>query len=308
MRRPTPRCAGSAPSESHRRTASPLPGSCGSTTTIPTRRTSRRATWPSASRGRPTTARSRSWTASSAPAARARRAETRPARTLVLVTADHGESLGEHGEGTHGIFVYDATLRVPWVMAGPGIPAGRVSATVARSIDVLPTLADYRRASAAHRYRGALAAARGRRARDGRRAGLRRVALLRARARMGAAARLAGVGLQVHQGAAAGAVRPGEGRLGDDESRCGAAGARRGFGRQARSALRRPTPAAAAAPAVDPEAAERLRALGYASGGRAGTSRRCRPARSEGRRFGSCRGSIAGCPRRERSPSSPSAS
>jgi arylsulfatase A-like enzyme/tetratricopeptide (TPR) repeat protein len=65
------------------------------------------------------------------------------AGTIVLVTADHGESLGEHGEGTHGIFVYDATLRVPWVMAGSQIPAGRVSPTVARSIDVLPTLADY---------------------------------------------------------------------------------------------------------------------------------------------------------------------
>ena len=63
-------------------------------------------------------------------------------RTVVLVTADHGESLGEHGEGTHGIFIYDATIRVPWVMAGPLIPAGRVSKTVARSIDVLPTLAD----------------------------------------------------------------------------------------------------------------------------------------------------------------------
>ena len=64
-------------------------------------------------------------------------------RTMVLVTADHGESLGEHGEGTHGIFLYDATLRVPWIMAGPQIAAGRVSPTVARSIDVLPTLLDY---------------------------------------------------------------------------------------------------------------------------------------------------------------------
>jgi arylsulfatase A-like enzyme/Tfp pilus assembly protein PilF len=64
-------------------------------------------------------------------------------RTLTLVTADHGESLGEHGEGTHGLFVYDATLRVPWIMTGPGIPAGRVSKTVARSIDIVPTLVDY---------------------------------------------------------------------------------------------------------------------------------------------------------------------
>src|SRR4051812_602051 len=64
-------------------------------------------------------------------------------RTIVAVTADHGESLGEHGEGTHGIFLYDATLRVPLVIAGPQISGGGVSRTVARSIDVLPTLADY---------------------------------------------------------------------------------------------------------------------------------------------------------------------
>jgi choline-sulfatase len=65
------------------------------------------------------------------------------ARTIVLATADHGESLGEHGEGTHGLFVYDATLKVPWIIAGPGVAAGRVPATVARGIDVLPTLLDY---------------------------------------------------------------------------------------------------------------------------------------------------------------------
>ena len=65
------------------------------------------------------------------------------ARTLVLVTADHGESLGEHGEGTHGLFVYDATLKVPWIMAGPGLAAGRIATAVARGIDVLPTLLDY---------------------------------------------------------------------------------------------------------------------------------------------------------------------
>jgi choline-sulfatase len=64
-------------------------------------------------------------------------------KTIVLVTADHGESLGEHGEGAHGLFVYDATLRVPWIMAGPGIAQGRSSPTVARLIDVLPTLQDY---------------------------------------------------------------------------------------------------------------------------------------------------------------------
>jgi arylsulfatase A-like enzyme/cytochrome c-type biogenesis protein CcmH/NrfG len=66
-----------------------------------------------------------------------------PGRTLVLVTADHGESLGEHGEDTHGIFLYDSTLRVPFILAGPGVPSGRVRTTVARGIDVAPTLLDY---------------------------------------------------------------------------------------------------------------------------------------------------------------------
>jgi tetratricopeptide (TPR) repeat protein len=63
--------------------------------------------------------------------------------TLILVTADHGESLGEHGEDTHGIFLYDATLQVPFILAGPNVPAGRVATTVARGIDVAPTLLDY---------------------------------------------------------------------------------------------------------------------------------------------------------------------
>jgi choline-sulfatase len=70
-------------------------------------------------------------------------AEAGPARTLVLVTSDHGESLGEHGEATHGVFVYDSTLRVPWIMAGPRIPRGRAPSVVARGIDVAPTLLDY---------------------------------------------------------------------------------------------------------------------------------------------------------------------
>jgi len=63
-------------------------------------------------------------------------------RTVVLATADHGEALGEHGEETHGVFVYDGTLRVPWIVAGPGVPAGVVPTVVARGIDVAPTLLD----------------------------------------------------------------------------------------------------------------------------------------------------------------------
>lgn len=59
---------------------------------------------------------------------------------IVSVTADHGESLGEHGEQTHGFFVYDATLRIPWVLRAPDRPAGRFAHQV-RIVDVLPTVA-----------------------------------------------------------------------------------------------------------------------------------------------------------------------
>lgn len=61
-------------------------------------------------------------------------------KTLMTVLADHGESLSEHGEYYHGVFLYDSTLRIPWIMLGPGIPAGvRVNNQV-RTIDLLPTL------------------------------------------------------------------------------------------------------------------------------------------------------------------------
>lgn len=61
--------------------------------------------------------------------------------TLVVFTADHGESLGEHGEPTHGIFVYDATVRVPLVWRLPRVlPAGTVYGGPVRHIDILPTM------------------------------------------------------------------------------------------------------------------------------------------------------------------------
>jgi arylsulfatase A-like enzyme/Flp pilus assembly protein TadD len=63
-------------------------------------------------------------------------------RTLVVFTSDHGESLGEHGETTHGVFAYEATLRVPLVLWAPGLFAPRVVRTAVRHVDVLPTLLD----------------------------------------------------------------------------------------------------------------------------------------------------------------------
>ena len=62
-------------------------------------------------------------------------------RTVVIVTADHGESLGDHGETTHGLFAYDATLRVPFIVTGPGL-APKVVRTPVQHVDILPTLLD----------------------------------------------------------------------------------------------------------------------------------------------------------------------
>ncbi len=67
--------------------------------------------------------------------------------TLVVVTSDHGEGLGEHGELTHGLFAYETTLRVPLIIAQlrPGVPpdaSGMVSSSPARHIDLAPTLLD----------------------------------------------------------------------------------------------------------------------------------------------------------------------
>jgi arylsulfatase A-like enzyme/Tfp pilus assembly protein PilF len=61
--------------------------------------------------------------------------------TIVSVTSDHGESLGEHGEQTHGFFVYDATMRIPWILKGPGLAARRFAPLV-RIVDQLPTIVE----------------------------------------------------------------------------------------------------------------------------------------------------------------------
>ncbi|MGH2571174.1 MAG: sulfatase-like hydrolase/transferase, partial [bacterium] len=68
-------------------------------------------------------------------------AHDRARRATVLLTADHGESLGEHGEITHAIFIYDATQRVPLMLAGPGVEP-RLETRPRRLADVAPTLLD----------------------------------------------------------------------------------------------------------------------------------------------------------------------
>ncbi|HEV8580195.1 MAG TPA: sulfatase-like hydrolase/transferase [Thermoanaerobaculia bacterium] len=61
---------------------------------------------------------------------------------LVVVTADHGEALGDHGELTHGLFAYEPTLKVPLVVWGAGISPGRDNRP-ARHVDLVPTVLSY---------------------------------------------------------------------------------------------------------------------------------------------------------------------
>jgi arylsulfatase A-like enzyme/Tfp pilus assembly protein PilF len=64
------------------------------------------------------------------------------ARTVVALTADHGESLGEHGERTHGIFAYEGTLRVPLILHAPRLLRPRVVEGRVQHVDLMPTLLD----------------------------------------------------------------------------------------------------------------------------------------------------------------------
>lgn len=70
-----------------------------------------------------------------------------PKKTLVIVTADHGEGLGDHGELTHGMFAYESTLKVPLIIAevdpkATTLPKGRVIASPVRHVDLVPTVLD----------------------------------------------------------------------------------------------------------------------------------------------------------------------
>jgi arylsulfatase A-like enzyme/Tfp pilus assembly protein PilF len=61
--------------------------------------------------------------------------------TLVVFTADHGESLGQHGEKTHGCFAYNSTIRIPLLMSIPGVKPRIVHQNVSH-IDLFPTVCD----------------------------------------------------------------------------------------------------------------------------------------------------------------------
>jgi arylsulfatase A-like enzyme/Tfp pilus assembly protein PilF len=62
-------------------------------------------------------------------------------RTLIVFTGDHGESLGQHGESTHGYFAYNSTLWVPLIIDLPGIKPAKIDAFVSH-IDIFPTVCE----------------------------------------------------------------------------------------------------------------------------------------------------------------------
>ena len=63
------------------------------------------------------------------------------AAALVIMTADHGEALGDHGERTHGLFAYESTLKIPLVIAGAHLQH-RVENAYVRHVDIVPTILD----------------------------------------------------------------------------------------------------------------------------------------------------------------------
>jgi predicted Zn-dependent protease len=76
-------------------------------------------------------------------------------RTLVVVTSDHGEGFGEHGEEGHGLLAYEETLRVPLLIVAPGrLGAGRVVREPVRLVDLAPTILDLLRLPAPPRVEG----------------------------------------------------------------------------------------------------------------------------------------------------------
>ena len=73
--------------------------------------------------------------------------ENRYRNALIIVVGDHGEGLGEHGEQTHGIFLYDSTTHVPLIIKPPGAQSEKVIEAQVQTTDILPTVLDLLRIS-----------------------------------------------------------------------------------------------------------------------------------------------------------------
>ena len=190
------------------------------------------------------------------------------ASTLIAVASDHGEAFGEHGEISHSVFVYDTTLRVPLVIVGPGIAPSVVHGAVGL-VDLAPTLLGQLGRDQVRLGRNRLEGRACRRRTCGARA-LCRILCAAPRLRLEPSARDPRGRSEVHRGADAGALSgrpltPASGRTSQRKKR-----RRRHRSTIACSGSRRRR----SRPPVlqDPEAAARLQALGYTSGGPAPTA------------------------------------
>ncbi|GAB4340084.1 MAG: sulfatase [Candidatus Abyssubacteria bacterium] len=75
--------------------------------------------------------------------------------TLVVLTGDHGEGLGAHGELTHGTYIFDTTVLIPLILRHPNrIPQGSTVEHMVRSIDIMPTILDFLRIPAGPHTQG----------------------------------------------------------------------------------------------------------------------------------------------------------
>jgi len=63
-------------------------------------------------------------------------------RSTIMLLADHGEGLGDHGEQEHGLFLYNATTRIPFIVKLPGQDRARRVAAPVQQIDIVPTILD----------------------------------------------------------------------------------------------------------------------------------------------------------------------
>ena len=189
-------------------------------------------------------------------------------RTLIAIVGDHGESLGDHGEETHTMFVYESAIRVPLILWRPGLlPAGVVVREPVRLTDLAPTLLDLGGRAAAHDDARAEPAAADREplGRSGA-ADLRRDVRAAAQHELGAAPIRPRRAVEVHRGAEAGAVRPGVGpgetRNVHDERQQTVRGLA-----QALTQLTGGTTGAQNVGALDRETLEKLASLGYVGAG-----------------------------------------
>jgi hypothetical protein len=192
---------------------------------------------------------------------------------LMAVAADHGESLGEHGEDTHGVFLYDATIHVPLLVRLPqGAEHGRRVPARASLVDLAPTLLEGAGVAVPEAMQGhsLLPLARGERTAE--RPAYAESEYSHRVFGWSPPPRVAVRALPVHRGAATGAVRRAcRSRL--DAQRRGRAHRRRrrNVGRARGRASGWSATARPAAPAkADPELVERLASLGYAAGATAG--------------------------------------